>query len=58
MRAAQTEFKGKKLMMKREHNGSRNQEMRGILGPLADLHTRNTYDESEKGVIILKLATL
>ena len=44
-------------MMKREHNGNRNQEMRGTLGPLVDLHTRNTYDESEKGVIILKLAT-
>jgi hypothetical protein len=37
-------------MMKREHNGNRNQEMRGILGPLVDLHTRNTYDE--KDVII------
>jgi hypothetical protein len=54
MRAAQTESK-EKLMMKREHNGSRNQEMRGA--DSRPLHTRNTYDENEKGVIILKLAT-
>ena len=36
--------------------GIRRREER-ILGPLADLQTRNTYDEGEEGLIILKLAT-
>ena len=57
MRAAQTVFE-EELVMKREHNGSwKSGDEERILGPLIDLHTRNTYEESEKAVIILTLAT-